>query len=298
MQYLSTQQLYLYTRAERKAGDSFMMFTTDDIRWLSEYQFIGSRSMIFVCRGSVELIINGNLRVLQEDDYADILDGTMFRFGEVSPDAETYSIFTTKSFILDALHGVMPEQENFLSRLLANPVLSYKGSPRSDDIHMQLRLLSRLVGDISHKYRTDLVKLYFKALTLDLSDALSGLDEESLKFHKIGKKELLIASFIDLVWRHMTETREVSFYAKKLCITHKHLSRVVKEVTGKTPHEIIAGETLAMAVQLLQNNSLLVQQIADILKFSDQAAFSKFFKKYVGMAPAEYRKTYCESDSD
>ena len=53
-----------------------------------------------------------------------------------------------------------------------------------------------------------------------------------------------------------------------------------------------------MAAQLLQNNSFLVQQVADILHFSDQAAFSKFFKKYVGMSPAEYRKVYFDTPPD
>ena len=59
-----------------------------------------------------------------------------------------------------------------------------------------------------------------------------------------------------------------------------------------SPHDIIAGEVLSLAVQLLQNDNMLIQQVADVLHFSDQAAFSKFFKKYIGMSPVEYRKEY------
>lgn len=298
MQYLNTQQLSSYTADTKKFGSIFMLFDADDIRRFSEYRFIGSRAIIFVCCGTLEIFINGNRHVLGEGNYSDIMDGTMFYFGEVSPDAEAYCIFTTKSFMLDSLQGVMPERENYLFRILSNPVLSFVNSRRKNYIVLQLRLLCSILSDTLHRHREDMVKLYFKALTLELSDALASQKKESFDLRRIGKREILIASFIDLVWKHLKDTREVSFYARELCITHKHLSRVVKEITGKTPHEIIAGETLAMAVQLLQNNNLLIQQVADILHFSDQAAFSKFFKKYVGMSPVEYRKVYYDNPAD
>lgn len=295
MQYLNTQQLSSYVSEKKKLGDSFLLLSADDLRRLAEYQFIGARAMMFVRKGTVEVVINGRTHRLTEDNYSDILDGMLFRFGEMSPDAEAYCVFTTKSFMLEALQGVIPERDNYLVRILSNPVMAFKGDGGTENLYMLLKMSEEVLSNISHKYRADMVRLYFKALVFELSNIMAGLDAESLDLRKIGKRELLIAMFVDLVWKHLTETREVSFYARELCVTHKHLSRVVKEVTGKTPHEIIAGETLAMAAQLLQNNSLLVQQVADILHFSDQAAFSKFFRKYVGMSPAEYRKTYYDS---
>lgn len=298
MQYLNTLQLSTFADEKKKLGDAFLMLSGEDIRHLAECQFIGARAIIFVLSGTVDLFINGNLHRLQADNYSDIFDGMLFRFGEVSPDAEAYCIFTTKSFMLDSLQGMIHEKDNYLFQVLSNPVMDFSGSPRAESFRMLLNMLSLSVADVSHKYRADMVRLYFKALVLEVSNFISSIDEDSMVFHKIGKRELLIASFVDLVWKHLTETREVSFYAKELCVTHKHLSRVVKEVTGKTPHEIIAGETLSMAVQLLQNNGLLVQQVADVLHFSDQAAFSKFFKKYFGLSPAEYRKKYYEDPSE
>lgn len=298
MQYLNTQQFSSYVSEKKKLGDAFLLFVTDDFKRLTEYQFIGARAMVFVLKGTMEIFINGKEYVLSENNYSDILDGMLFRFGEISADAEAYCVFTTKSFMLEALQGVIPGRDNYLVRILSNPVMDFSGSRGMTRLDMLLKMLSGAVSDTSHKYRADMVRLYFKGLVLELSNLISYLDKESPDFHKIGKRELLIANFVDLVWKHLTETREVSFYAKELCVTHKHLSRVVKEVTGKTPHEIIAGETLAMAAQLLQNNSFLVQQVADILHFSDQAAFSKFFKKYVGMSPAEYRKVYFDTPPD
>lgn len=295
MQYINTQQLSLFVPENKRVGDSFFFFVTGDVKRLMDYQFVGSRIMILVKKGTLSLVINGNSRVMREKSYADILDGTMIRFTEMSEDAEIFCAFTTKSFLLDAFQGVMPEPRDYTFKMLVDPVVNLEKSCRFEGMCCQMELLYSIISDTGHRYRTDLVKLYVKAFVLELSNALSETDKETLTFHKISKKELLMASFIDLVWKHLTETREVSFYARELCVTPKHLSRVVKETSGKTPHDIIAAETLSLAVQLLQNNSLLIQQIADILHFSDQAAFSKFFKKYVGMSPADYRKSYNES---
>lgn len=38
------------------------------------------------------------------------------------------------------------------------------------------------------------------------------------------------------------------------------------------------------------NRRLRVQQVADILNFSDQSSFGKFFKKQAGMSPGEFKK--------
>lgn len=156
----------------------------------------------------------------------------------------------------------------------------------------QAALVAGAVSDKGHRYREELVKVYFKAFSLNLSNiVLNKYDiRPSRPQDGMKKKDSLISGFMELVWKNFLENREVSFYARELCVTPKHLSRVIKENTGKSPHQIIAGEVLALAVQLLQNDDMLVQQVSDILHFSDQAAFSKFFKKYMGTSPAEYRK--------
>ena len=40
----------------------------------------------------------------------------------------------------------------------------------------------------------------------------------------------------------------------------------------------------------LRNPSLSVQQVAEMLGFSDQSAFGKFFKRECGMSPVQYKK--------
>ena len=71
----------------------------------------------------------------------------------------------------------------------------------------------------------------------------------------------------------------------------KHLSGVVKEVSGKTVGEWIDELVILEAKALLNSSSMNIQEIADRLNFANQSFFGKYFKHYTGMSPKEYRKS-------
>ena len=77
MQYINTQQLSLFVPENKRVGDSFFFFVTGDVKRLMDYQFVGSRIMILVKKGTLSLVINGNSRVMREKSYADILAGSI-----------------------------------------------------------------------------------------------------------------------------------------------------------------------------------------------------------------------------
>jgi AraC family transcriptional activator of pobA len=107
--------------------------------------------------------------------------------------------------------------------------------------------------------------------------------------HSISRKEQLTVQFMQLVREHAKEQRSVQFYADRLFVTPKYLSKCVKEVTGKTCGAIIDEMVVAQAKTLLSNHALTIGQVADELHFSDQFFFSKFFKKHTGSSPYQYR---------
>ena len=99
------------------------------------------------------------------------------------------------------------------------------------------------------------------------------------------------SKFLALVDKHATRQRDTGFYADRLCITPKYLSRLVKQKTGKTAKEMILGCVLLRARTMLLNTDLNVQQIADQLGFPSQSVFGKFFKNRTGLSPTECRNT-------
>lgn len=82
------------------------------------------------------------------------------------------------------------------------------------------------------------------------------------------------------------------FYADKLCITTKHLNRVVKQTINKTTSQLISERIILEAKRLIVHSHENLANIADALEFSDYAYFSKFFKLKTGMTPLDFRKKY------
>lgn len=97
--------------------------------------------------------------------------------------------------------------------------------------------------------------------------------------------------FLSLVQEHFRKERFLDFYASKLEITPKHLSRTVKKQTGFTAVEWIERFVILESKVLLKSSNLNIQQIADELNFPSQSFFGKYFKKFTGMSPKEFRNS-------
>lgn len=102
-------------------------------------------------------------------------------------------------------------------------------------------------------------------------------------------REELTDGFFSLLHEHLPMHRETSFYADRLCITSKYLARVIQQVTGHTPSYWIADFTVREAKTLLKSTTLTVTQISERFNFPNSSFFARYFKRYAGMAPLEYR---------
>jgi len=54
--------------------------------------------------------------------------------------------------------------------------------------------------------------------------------------------------------------------------------------------ELIRNRVILEAKRLLINLNMTVAEIADSLNFKDNSYFARFFKKYTGSTPEEFRK--------
>ncbi|MDE6792035.1 MAG: helix-turn-helix domain-containing protein [Muribaculaceae bacterium] len=106
------------------------------------------------------------------------------------------------------------------------------------------------------------------------------------------RREEIMAKFILAVSEDFRNERQVSYYADKLCISPKHLSSVVKEISGRTAGDWIENYVVMEAKVLLKTTDLTIQQIAGKLHFANQSFFGKYFKHHTGYSPSAYRKKY------
>lgn len=102
------------------------------------------------------------------------------------------------------------------------------------------------------------------------------------------------AHFLYLAHTYCREQREVGWYAQQVGVSPDALSAALKRLYGKPTSTILTEMLLAEAKAYLRNSVFSVQNVAEILGFSDQSAFGKFFKRECGMSPSEYKKEIME----
>lgn len=103
-------------------------------------------------------------------------------------------------------------------------------------------------------------------------------------------KERITSRFFALLHEQIYEHRDVAYYAGCICITYKHLTRVIHEVTGSPPSYWMAYFTVRELKSLLRSTDYTVIELAERMHFSSSSSLAAFFRKHTGMSPQEFRR--------
>ena len=136
-------------------------------------------------------------------------------------------------------------------------------------------------------YAEQIIQSYFNILLYHLVGIVAPLHEEQLAH--LSRQQKLAYDFVSLVSDHYLQAKNVQFYADALSISIRYLSTVVKDVAQRTPNQIISEFIVNEAKAQLTDSSISLKEIAAKLHFSDQYAFTHFFKKHQNMSPTQYR---------
>jgi AraC-like DNA-binding protein len=139
-------------------------------------------------------------------------------------------------------------------------------------------------------YKKEIVEHLFSVFCYQMAGIISKEDSSSM--NQMSRQEEIVFVFLNDVAKYHNTERSVEFYAGQQSITTRHLSTVIKSVTGKSASEIIALIVVNEAKVLLNSSNKPVSEISSMLGFSDQYSFSHFFKKHLGESPTQYRNQF------
>jgi len=153
------------------------------------------------------------------------------------------------------------------------------------------RAIGRLQGiQVEKKERRDL-----EAKVNKLQASLSGKGEARIPIVKppahADRRILRALIYLDDNLPRCPTLNEV---AERCYLSPSYFSQKFKESMGLGFGEYLAKLRLRRAEQLMANPDLKCREIAELLGFSSQSYFSRFFKKARGCTPEEYReRTFC-----
>lgn len=239
------------------------------------------RSIIGIClAGQCSFKLNLKRHEVKSPAILTLMPGQIIENIEYSPDFEGHAIVLSKRFI-DMLNIPMWQQQYIA--LYDKPV-NRIFSDYTQQVSLFIVMLRSAASDVENPYRLQVIENLIRALFYGGISKFHKMESDSVSY-----KNSIVERYIELVQTHYSEERIIGFYADKLCITPKYLSKLVKEYTGRSAGEWIENYVILEARAMLQSSDMTIQQIASSLNFPNQSFFGKYFKRATGLSPKQYR---------
>ena len=120
-----------------------------------------------------------------------------------------------------------------------------------------------------------------------LADSKRRQDMESPV--RTSRQRQMLEQFIKLAINDHAREHLVGYYADKMCVTPKYLSKIVKEASGRSVPDWLSELLILDAKNMLRHSDMTIKEISARLNFPSQSFFFRFFKNHTGQTPTQYR---------
>ena len=252
--------------------------------------YVNAFSYVLVLSGTARLSVDEVGYAVKACDLCVLTPLHLTFFSQMSDSFRCLILCVEKRFVdrmntMDIQHRIVRGMNLHLS-----PVVSLEASD-AEVVRQCMENLRRQLGRTSHRYYLEILQNALTGFYLEVDNVLDRyVTDESTAGGVQQHYAAVLQRFISLLMENYREKHTVGFYAERMHFTPQYLTEIVKRQTGRTVNDFIFEMLYCEARNLLNVSDASVQQIAEELNFSDQAAFSKFFKRRSGMSPLEFRK--------
>ena len=182
-------------------------------------------SVLLFSRGRAEVRINGKSYPAEAGTVATVIEDEIVEIENVSADCICFMVSAPSETVIDF---PSPADSDILTMTMVSPVFTVPD--RKMELVMEYyRLLQTVNADRDNVFRREIMKSVFYSMMLEVCDAYRQYGTVVGK-SAILRHEQLGDELFRLLSRHCRTHRSVSFYAEKLNITPKYLSREIKRI--------------------------------------------------------------------
>lgn len=106
-----------------------------------------------------------------------------------------------------------------------------------------------------------------------------------------------LAELLEYLIEHLADEHSVRSLARRAAMSERTFARRFVAETGMSPAKWIAAQRISRARTLLEDTALSIEQVAGHSGFGTAAGLRHHFTRQVGVAPAEYRRTFSSAMS-
>lgn len=135
---------------------------------------------------------------------------------------------------------------------------------------------------------------YSKEIIHGLLKALLGklLQIRAEKPTNSNQPQPVYERFKQLMVKECPRIHKVNEFADLLNTTPQNLNIICRKQTGKSASDIITNQLLLEAKRYILHTDNTINEIAEILSFTDTSNFVKFFKRHENITPTQFRSKY------
>jgi AraC family transcriptional activator of pobA len=204
---------------------------------------------------------------------------------KLSKDTEGYVFFHTKEFY-DSIFVNRQIHDFPFFFLDSNEPVIYCTKKELDTVTPIFREINE-----EHKVQLSFVKSKLGSLVDLLYINLSRYYLNNQDIHPVNSSAYLkVQKLQRLIDEHFRTEKLPMYYANRMNMTTRHLSRLCQELLNKTTTDLIAERIVIEAKRMLTHSDLTIAAVSDQLGFEDYSYFIRFFKKHVGQSPKQFQQ--------
>lgn len=245
------------------------------------------KAAIFALCISGEIIVTINLKEykISACEFVTVLPDSFIQIHHASEDTRICFLGFSSQFI--TYIQFWKKTSDFFALLINRPVVVLPDK-RAEIYRDTFSMISRM-GEEGGITLTSAILQSIADLLLQI--ILEIYRANNTKRTTISREQEIMGEFIQLAFENYKKEHQVTFYARAIGLTLSHFCATISKASGKTAQEIIARLIILDAKAQLKGSSLHVNQIALSLGFTTPTTFNRYFRKYVGMTPEQYRLT-------